>query len=121
MIAAIEKEAAAGSLLVRTSFETGSVREGDSVSVDGVCLTATAVRGQTFSVDASLETLRLTTLKDKAPGQKVNSKGDGRRRPLRRSHRDWPRRHRGNHKDIRSEGDSIRMTIEVPPETARVS
>ncbi len=120
VIAAIEKGSGSWVFVVRTSFEPGSVREGDSVSVDGVCLTATAVRGQTFNADASLETLRLTTLKDKAPGQKVNLEramtAEGRfGGHIVTGHVDTV----GTITDIRNEGNSVRMTIEVPPETAR--
>ncbi len=38
------------------------LREGDSVSVNGVCLTATALEAHSFSVDVSPETLRVTNL-----------------------------------------------------------
>ena len=37
--------------------------KGDSVSVDGVCLTVTDIHGRSFSVDVSSETLDRTTLK----------------------------------------------------------
>jgi len=71
-IAAIEKKSGSWVFVVKTSFEPGSVREGDSIAVDGVCLTATSIGKEIFSVDASLLTLRLTTLTEKRPGQKVN-------------------------------------------------
>ncbi len=35
---------------------------GDSISLNGICLTVTAVKGRTFSVEAVNETRRLTTL-----------------------------------------------------------
>jgi len=119
-ITAIEKKSGSWVLVIRTSFEAGSVREGDSVSVDGVCLTATSVGSRTFSVDASLETLRLTTLREKAPGQKVNLEramaADGRfGGHIVTGHVDGT----GTISDIRNEGDSIRVTIEVSPEMAR--
>ena len=45
---------------------------GDSVAVDGCCLTVTAIDGTRLSFDAVPETLRLTTLGALAPGDRVN-------------------------------------------------
>lgn len=45
---------------------------GDSVCVSGVCLTATAVARDSFSADVSPETLRVTTLGARKPGDPVN-------------------------------------------------
>ena len=45
---------------------------GESVSVDGVCLTVDAIGDGTFEADASRETLDRTTLGDVAIGAKVN-------------------------------------------------
>ncbi len=54
----------------------GAVREGldigDSVAVNGVCLTATSFEGDGFWVDASRETLSLTTLGRITAGSAVN-------------------------------------------------
>lgn len=119
-IAGIEKKSGSWVFVIKTSFEPGSVREGDSVAVDGVCLTATAIGTQTFSVDASLETLRLTTLTEKRTGQRVNLERamtvDGRfGGHIVTGHVDGT----GTISDIRNEGDSIRITIEISPEMAR--
>ena len=46
--------------------------EGDSVSVDGACLTAVAVNEEDFVVQVSPETLSRTTLGDLKPGDAVN-------------------------------------------------
>jgi len=45
---------------------------GDSISVNGVCLTVTAMRGSIFSFDVIPETLRVTTLKSLRYGERVN-------------------------------------------------
>lgn len=45
---------------------------GDSVAVNGACLTAVEVTGDGFSVDAVAETLRRTSLGGAAPGDRVN-------------------------------------------------
>ena len=48
------------------------ISEGDSVSVNGVCLTATAIDGKLFSTDVMNETLRLTSLAEISEGTAVN-------------------------------------------------
>ena len=48
------------------------VREGDSISVSGVCLTALEIDKNGFSADVSNETLRLTSLGNLQAGASVN-------------------------------------------------
>lgn len=48
------------------------ISEGDSVSVNGVCLTATAIDGPRFSTDVMNETLRFTSLGEIREGTAVN-------------------------------------------------
>ncbi len=45
---------------------------GDSICVDGVCLTVAALGASSFSADVSGETLRVTTLGAKTVGARVN-------------------------------------------------
>ena len=45
---------------------------GDSVSVDGVCLTATKVANDSFTADVMIQTLKLTSLKGITDGARVN-------------------------------------------------
>jgi riboflavin synthase len=45
---------------------------GDSICVQGCCLTVTELVDRTFAADVSLETLSLTTLGDLRPGTTVN-------------------------------------------------
>ena len=45
---------------------------GDSICVQGTCLTATKIDGNLFAMDASKETLACTTLGEKKAGQQVN-------------------------------------------------
>lgn len=47
-------------------------RAGDSIAVNGVCLTVTALDGDRFTADVMHETLRATTLGDLQPGDPVN-------------------------------------------------
>lgn len=48
------------------------LRPGDSVAVNGVCLTVTTVSGKTLSFDLMKETMAATTLKSLNKGEKVN-------------------------------------------------
>lgn len=48
------------------------IAEGDSVAVDGVCLTATGVAERTFTADAVRQTLAVTALGDRGLGDLVN-------------------------------------------------
>src|SRR5699024_404184 len=48
------------------------VRRGDSIAIDGVCLTVTAFSADTFTADVMVQTLRLTSLGTKAIGDEVN-------------------------------------------------
>ena len=50
----------------------GELRQGDSVAVNGVCLTATEVAGGGFAADVMHETLRRSSLAEAGPGLPVN-------------------------------------------------
>jgi riboflavin synthase len=58
-------------LAIRTPL-TGEIEPGDSVAVNGVCLTATAVDDGAFSADVMHETLRRSSLAEVADGTPVN-------------------------------------------------
>lgn len=45
---------------------------GDSIAIDGACLTIRFLTSETFTVDVSAETLRLTTLGERKVGERVN-------------------------------------------------
>lgn len=45
---------------------------GDSIAIDGVCLTATDIDGDVVAFDVIPETLNCSTLGDRAPGDTVN-------------------------------------------------
>jgi riboflavin synthase len=53
-------------------LDLSGVELGDSISVDGCCLTAVALSGHGFAADVSNETLALTTLGQRALGDAVN-------------------------------------------------
>ncbi len=58
-------------LTVRSSLAS-ELHEGDSVAVNGVCLTATEVQPTAFSAEVMNETLRLSSLAKARPGAAVN-------------------------------------------------
>jgi riboflavin synthase len=62
----------ASSLTIEASAAFADVVVGESVAVNGVCLTAVQRQGSTFAVDVSPETLRATNLGESRPGDKVN-------------------------------------------------
>ena len=53
-------------------LDLGDVRLGDSIAVQGVCLTVVELTGDGFAVDVSEETLRCTTLGECGAGVRVN-------------------------------------------------
>jgi len=62
---------------VTMTFDTGdvtvdTVAAGDSIAVNGVCLTATQLAQGQFSADVSHETLSVTTLGQWQPGTRIN-------------------------------------------------
>ncbi len=59
-------------LTVAATTVPADLRPGDSVAVDGVCLTVTDVDGRSFTADVMPESLRRTTLGLLAPGSRVN-------------------------------------------------
>ena len=46
---------------------------GDSISINGVCLTATSIRGEAITVDVMIQTLKLSNIGSLVTGQSVNA------------------------------------------------
>ena len=59
-------------LQIRTSLDPTTLAIGDSICTNGVCLTATSVAGDMFTIDAGPETLSRTTVGRLEAGAKVN-------------------------------------------------
>ncbi|NPC83684.1 riboflavin synthase, partial [Pyxidicoccus fallax] len=59
-------------LWIRTSLGAEKFDLGESIAVDGACLTVVERSGDTFKVQAAPETLRRTTLGAVRPGDRVN-------------------------------------------------
>jgi riboflavin synthase len=62
----------AGAVLTVASRLAPQIGEGDSVAVNGVCLTATRIEGDRFGFDVMLESLRRSSLGEIDTGSKVN-------------------------------------------------
>ncbi len=58
--------------VIKAPFDLSDVKLGDSISVNGVCLTVINLEIQTFAVEVSPETLMRTTLGGLQVGTKVN-------------------------------------------------
>ena len=70
-VASVERSAEGARLRIEASF-AAELRNGDSVSVNGVCLTATNVSDGSFSAEAMNETLSRTSLGALDHGARVN-------------------------------------------------
>jgi riboflavin synthase len=120
LISDIRKSGGKWEFCVKTVLSDRSIHEGDSIAIDGVCLTATRIEKGMFYADASLETLSLTTLKDKKTGSRVNIEramaSEGRfGGHFVMGHVDGI----GTITNISKAGDSIRIEIEIPPDLSR--
>lgn len=119
-ISEIRKSGGKWEFCIKTVFGDRSIHEGDSIAIDGVCLTVTRFEKGMFYADASLETLSLTTLKDKKTGSKVNIERamppDGRfGGHFVMGHVDGI----GTITNISKAGDSIRIEVEIPSDLSR--
>lgn len=93
---------------------------GDSISVQGVCLTVVSIKKNIFTVDVSNETLQCTTLGDKKENARVNlelaltlaTKLGGH---LVSGHVDGV----GNIKDIGDDGESVRVIVQSPADLCK--
>lgn len=116
-------EARAGDLRLRIGFDRldpARFAIGDSICVQGCCLTAIELPGAGFVADISRETLSLTTLGDLVPGSRVNLEpslraGDPLGGHLVSGHVDGI----GTVVETRRDARSMRLVIEVPAPLAR--
>jgi riboflavin synthase len=70
-VAVLEQSGAGATLTIRAEL-AGELRQGDSVAVNGVCLTATTVGDGRFQAEAMLETLERSSLGRLKDGDPVN-------------------------------------------------
>jgi riboflavin synthase len=74
-VRAVEHRAAGSWLRLAAPAIAATLRLGDSVAVDGACLTAVAIDDDEVAFEAMGETLARTTLGRLAPGDRVNLEG----------------------------------------------
>jgi riboflavin synthase len=71
-VRSIERRGEGTRLVIEARTVTAGTHEGDSISVNGVCLTAIDVRADSFAADGSRETLQRSTLGSLRAGVVVN-------------------------------------------------
>jgi riboflavin synthase len=71
-ITSVRPAGEAKSLTVTADFELAATRIGDSIAVNGACLTVTTLEGRRFTADVSPETLSKTTFAKVKIGERVN-------------------------------------------------
>lgn len=105
---------------VESDFDLSGTKIGDSIAVNGACLTAVTLSGRLFSVDVAPETLSKTTFGEAKTGDRVNLE-----RALRLSDRldgHLVSGHIDGTGVIRSKNalsNAVIVTIAVPPELIR--
>jgi riboflavin synthase len=114
-IAAVTPTVAGNRLRINTALAS-ELAPGDSLAVNGVCLTVVGGDGESVQADVSPETIRVTMLGSLAQGARVNLE-----RPLRADARvggHFVQGHVdavGTIETLRQEGESYWMTIRYPP------
>ena len=107
-------------LSIHASFDLEGFQTGESVAVDGVCLTVVSWQARTFTVDVSQETLSRSTLGQRSVGDEVNLEralrlGDRLGGHLVNGHVDGRARVMAR----KQRGDSLVLTFEVVAELGR--
>ena len=104
-------------LEITTSLPTAELVMGESITLNGACMTVVVIGDTGFSVDVSSESLRRTTLGDLGEGAPVNLErslrmGDRLGGHVVTGHVDGV----GRVRTVREEGESSVYTFEAPPE-----
>jgi riboflavin synthase len=118
-VAAVEPHGAATRLVIEAGGICDEVRVGDSVAVNGGCLTVTAVEGARLAFDAMPETLERTALGGLGAGSRVNleralragGRFDGH---IVQGHVDGV----GRVREWRRQGEDVRLFVDCPREFA---
>ena len=116
----IDRHGPDAGMVIRADYLMENLILGESISVDGACLTVTASQGNVFTADVSAETLGRTTLGRKGSGSRLNLEralrlGDRLGGHIVSGHVDGI----GALVERRTEGRSLRLFFEVSPEFAR--
>jgi riboflavin synthase len=71
-VSAITKGESSAIFTINAPALISEIKLGDSVAVNGVCLTATSITGTSFTADVMVQTLSLTSLSQVSVGSNVN-------------------------------------------------
>ena len=107
-------------IVIEALLVTADIHEGDSLAVNGVCLTALDVKKDSFAADVSRETLNRSTLGRLQPGAPVNLERSV--TPVTRLGGHLVQGHvdaRGKFLGAEAHGGSWTVRIAYPPEIAR--
>ena len=106
-------------LEIQTPWDCKAIAQGSSIACSGICLTLVDASANSFSVDASDETLKVTTMADWQVGRRINLEralalGDELGGHIVSGHVDG----KGVVTKIMSEGDSYLMAFDLPESLA---
>lgn len=119
-VAAVRREVAQAHMTIETALDMSNWKNGDSVAVDGCCLTLTEFGAEKFSATLSQETLNLTIFEQAREGQRVNLElalrmGDALGGHMLSGHIDGT----GNVEDVRAVGEHRLLRFCIPEALAR--
>jgi len=119
-VASVEDEAGALRLEIDAPATAAQLGIGDSVSIGGCCLAATAGANGAFAVTAVPESLSRTTLARIAPGDEVNLETATRAgEPLGGHYVQGHVDAVGRVASVEREGEDVRVKVEAPPDLLR--
>ncbi len=118
-VESVEGGAEGARLRIATKL-AGQIRRGDSVAVNGVCLTATGADAGGFATEAMNQTLEVTVIGALAPGARVNlelaTRADERLGGhIVQGHADGS----GTVLEVSEDGFARRVRVELPPDLLR--
>src|SRR5690242_19430009 len=119
-VRSIEEHGENARVVISARVVTKGTNHGDSISVNGVCLTALDIEADSFAADVSRETLQRSTLGSLKPGAPVNLERAV--TPATRLGGHIVQGHvdaRGTFADVENHGESWTLRIAYPKEIAR--
>jgi riboflavin synthase len=116
-VVSTKSDAGGRALVVEAPHAATELRAGDSIAIDGVCLTAESVDGSRVSLQAVPETIARSTLGRLRAGDAVNVEPAVRAgEPLGGHYVQGHVDAVGRVQSVEAEGDGLRVFVEAPPE-----
>jgi riboflavin synthase len=120
VVVSVDEAEGGRDLVVRAAETAAEAAVGDSVSIDGCCLTATALDGDAISFQAVPETIARSTLGALEPGATVNVEPAVRAgEPLGGHYVQGHVDAVGRVRSVEVEGDGTRVVVEAPADVLR--